>query len=84
MPWWALAVLMLGANFALWGAVGLIRLAESAVARWSAHRAIRTAPALARSARPGPARRPGPRQAGPRQADPATGSRPPGLDQARR
>ena len=29
MPWWALAMLMLGANFALWGSVGLIRLAES-------------------------------------------------------
>ncbi len=44
MPWWALAVLMLGANFALWGAVGLIRLAESAVARRSAARALRAGP----------------------------------------
>jgi hypothetical protein len=47
MPWWALAVLMLGANFALWGAVGLIRLAESVLARWSAARALRAAPAPA-------------------------------------
>ena len=60
MPWWALTVLMLGGNFALWGAVGLIRLAESAVARWSAARALRAAPApaqlpAARRAEPGPA-----------------------------
>jgi poly-beta-1,6-N-acetyl-D-glucosamine synthase len=34
MPWWALAVLVLGANFALWGAIGLIRLAESGALRW--------------------------------------------------
>lgn len=65
MPWWALAVLMLGANFALWGAIGLIRLAESAVARWSTARALRAAPAMAaieagpspvpaRRAKPGP------------------------------
>ncbi len=33
MPWWALAMLMLGANFALWGSVGLIRLAESVLTR---------------------------------------------------
>jgi poly-beta-1,6-N-acetyl-D-glucosamine synthase len=33
MPWWALAVLVLGANFALWGAIGLVRLAESGVLR---------------------------------------------------
>ena len=30
MPWWVLAVFVLGANFALWGSVGLIRLGESA------------------------------------------------------
>ena len=29
MPWWLLAVLVLGANVALWGLLGLIRLAES-------------------------------------------------------
>ena len=52
MPWWALTVLMLGGNFALWGAVGLIRLAESAVARWSAARALRAAPAPPSSRRP--------------------------------
>ena len=33
MPWWVLAVFVLGANFALWGTVGLIRLAESAAGR---------------------------------------------------
>jgi poly-beta-1,6-N-acetyl-D-glucosamine synthase len=39
MPWWALAVLVLGANFALWGAIGLIRLAEAGTfQRWSARR----------------------------------------------
>ena len=32
MPWWVLAVFVLGANFALWGAVGLVRLAESVAA----------------------------------------------------
>ncbi len=56
MPWWALAVLMLGANFALWGAVGLIRLAESAVARWSAARGeLRAAPVPAVTGAAGPA-----------------------------
>jgi poly-beta-1,6-N-acetyl-D-glucosamine synthase len=61
MPWWALAVLMLGANFALWGAIGLIRLAESAVARWSAARALRAAPAPAQltAANPGAKGKPG-------------------------
>ncbi len=33
MPWWALAILLLGANFALWGAIGLVRLAESGTRR---------------------------------------------------
>jgi poly-beta-1,6-N-acetyl-D-glucosamine synthase len=33
MPWWALAVLLLGANFALWGTIGLVRLAESGTRR---------------------------------------------------
>ena len=33
MPWWVLAVFVLGANFALWGSVGLIRLGESMAAR---------------------------------------------------
>jgi cellulose synthase/poly-beta-1,6-N-acetylglucosamine synthase-like glycosyltransferase len=33
MPWWALAILLLGANFALWGAIGLVRLAESGTCR---------------------------------------------------
>ncbi len=73
MPWWALAVLMLGANFALWGAVGLVRLAESVVAGWSAARALRAAPAPAaiEAAQPGPAQ-PGPARA----AVPATRAKP--------
>ena len=29
MPWWVLLIFVLGANFALWGTVGLVRLAES-------------------------------------------------------
>ena len=33
MPWWALAVLVLGANAALWGSAGLARLVESQAAR---------------------------------------------------
>jgi len=33
MPWWVLAVFVLGANVALWGAVGLVRLAESVAGR---------------------------------------------------
>src|ERR1039458_3166673 len=33
MPWWVLAVFVLGANFALWGSVGLIRLGESVAGR---------------------------------------------------
>jgi biofilm PGA synthesis N-glycosyltransferase PgaC len=62
MPWWALAVLMLGANFALWGTLGLIRLGESAVARWSAARALRAAPAPAAIGAAGPGGRvPAPR-----------------------
>ena len=33
MPWWVLAVFVLGANFALWGSLGLLRLAESVARR---------------------------------------------------
>ena len=33
MPWWVLAVLVLGANFALWGSAGLARLIESHASR---------------------------------------------------
>ena len=40
MPWWVLAVLLLGVNFAVWGAVGLVRLAESG-ARRSRHAVVR-------------------------------------------
>jgi poly-beta-1,6-N-acetyl-D-glucosamine synthase len=44
MPWWALAVLLLGANFALWGAIGLVRLAESRTRRSRPRAALATAP----------------------------------------
>jgi poly-beta-1,6-N-acetyl-D-glucosamine synthase len=33
MPWWALAILLLGANFALWGVIGLVRLVEAGTRR---------------------------------------------------
>ena len=45
MPWWVLAVFVLGANFALWGSVGLVRLAESLAARRRSGRVTATAPA---------------------------------------
>jgi cellulose synthase/poly-beta-1,6-N-acetylglucosamine synthase-like glycosyltransferase len=42
IPWWALAVLVLGANFALWGSVGLCRQSGIMIRRlrerWSARR----------------------------------------------
>ena len=34
MPWWALALFVLGANVAIWGSLGLIRLGGSAAGRW--------------------------------------------------
>jgi len=39
LPWWFLAVFVVGANFAVWGAVGVIRLAESRKGRM-ARRAV--------------------------------------------
>ena len=33
MPWWVLLIFVLGANFALWGTMGLVRLAESLARR---------------------------------------------------
>jgi poly-beta-1,6-N-acetyl-D-glucosamine synthase len=39
LPWWFLAVFVVGANFAIWGAVGVIRLAESRKGRM-ARRAV--------------------------------------------
>jgi poly-beta-1,6-N-acetyl-D-glucosamine synthase len=41
IPWWGLAVLILGANFALWGSVGLCRLLGIWIVRLRAHRAAR-------------------------------------------
>ena len=45
MPWWVLAFFVLGVNFALWGSVGLVRLAESLAARRRPGRVTATAPA---------------------------------------
>ena len=39
LPWWFLAVFVIGANFVLWGAVGVIRLADSRKGRM-ARRAV--------------------------------------------
>jgi poly-beta-1,6-N-acetyl-D-glucosamine synthase len=41
IPWWGLAVLILGANFALWGSAGLCRLTGIRVRRLREHRAAR-------------------------------------------
>lgn len=38
VPWWVLAVVVFGANFALWGAVGLLRLLDVAVSAWRRNR----------------------------------------------
>jgi poly-beta-1,6-N-acetyl-D-glucosamine synthase len=38
LPWWFLALFVLGVNFALWGIVGVIRLAENRRARRSRQR----------------------------------------------
>ncbi len=35
LPWWFLAMFVLGVNFAIWGTVGVIRLAEARTARLS-------------------------------------------------
>jgi poly-beta-1,6-N-acetyl-D-glucosamine synthase len=54
MPWWGIALLVFGANFALWGTVGLIRLIDQAL------RGLRRRPAAAENVvafRPDPAGR---------------------------
>ncbi|MGW1678067.1 glycosyltransferase family 2 protein [Saccharopolyspora sp. NPDC002376] len=33
-PWWLLAIAVFGANFALWGVIGLLRLLDSSAQRW--------------------------------------------------
>src|SRR5580700_4343820 len=38
LPWWFLAVFVLGVNFVIWGSVGAIRLTESRAGRLSRHR----------------------------------------------
>ena len=38
VPWWLLAVVVFGANFALWGAVGVLRLVDAAATGWRHHR----------------------------------------------
>ena len=39
LPWWFLAMFALGVNFAIWGTIGVIRLADSHKARM-ARRAV--------------------------------------------
>jgi poly-beta-1,6-N-acetyl-D-glucosamine synthase len=41
VPWWGLAVLVMGANFALWGSVGVCRLSELLMGKVRARRAAR-------------------------------------------
>jgi poly-beta-1,6-N-acetyl-D-glucosamine synthase len=55
IPWWGLAVLILGANFMLWGSIGVCRLSGMLVAKVRARRASRAGPAGDRP--PGPAAR---------------------------
>ncbi len=55
MPWWVLLIFVLGANFALWGTVGLVRLAESLAGRRG--RGASTGLASTGLASTGPARR---------------------------
>jgi cellulose synthase/poly-beta-1,6-N-acetylglucosamine synthase-like glycosyltransferase len=52
IPWWGLAIAVLGINFALWGLAGLCRLAATVFPRWSGgRRPARRATAVA-AARP--------------------------------
>jgi poly-beta-1,6-N-acetyl-D-glucosamine synthase len=41
IPWWGMAVMILGANFALWGSAGLCRLSGSGIGRLRSRRAVR-------------------------------------------
>ena len=41
MPWWSMAVLVFGLNFALWGTVGLCRLLDTGAGRLSRWRFAR-------------------------------------------
>ena len=43
VPWWVLAVLVFGTNFALWGSVGLLRLVDVAATTWRRRRRGRRA-----------------------------------------
>jgi biofilm PGA synthesis N-glycosyltransferase PgaC len=60
MPWWALAVLIFGANFAIWGFIGLCRQTAVLIRRMHSTRAAR------RAARRSPPRLAGPRVPAPR------------------
>jgi len=51
MPWWALAILIFGANFAIWGFIGLCRRIAALARKVRDARAIRRA--AARAPRPG-------------------------------
>jgi len=55
MPWWALAVLIFGANFAIWGFIGLCRQMAVLIRKVHSTRAARPC----RHAVPGRAVRPG-------------------------
>jgi poly-beta-1,6-N-acetyl-D-glucosamine synthase len=52
IPWWVLAILIFGANFAIWGFVGLCRQMATLVRKLRAARAIRRAAAAAPAALP--------------------------------
>jgi cellulose synthase/poly-beta-1,6-N-acetylglucosamine synthase-like glycosyltransferase len=41
MPWWAMALLIFGLNFAIWGTIGLFRLVAAGITRLRRHRAAR-------------------------------------------
>jgi biofilm PGA synthesis N-glycosyltransferase PgaC len=56
MPWWAMALLIFGFNFAIWGLVGLLRLTATGAGRLRRWRAARQRPGRRPAgARPGPA-----------------------------
>jgi cellulose synthase/poly-beta-1,6-N-acetylglucosamine synthase-like glycosyltransferase len=52
MPWWAMALLIFGLNFAIWGTVGLFRLAAAGITRLRRRRAGRRRAGSRRGAAP--------------------------------
>jgi biofilm PGA synthesis N-glycosyltransferase PgaC len=55
MPWWALAVLIFGANFAIWGFIGLCRQMAVLIRKVHSTRAARRAAMRSPAGLPGPA-----------------------------